>query len=173
MTIEYGNSELTHARRAYIAIRQNRRLRPPDSYYWEQVSDILCHAFCAFVAFRYGNSPIIYFSGLFLTLWTFMLICKFRSYDSWLQLVCFPGHLKSDQKRIRLEIAEDGLREYQGDIVSFASWKDVSGTAIDSDLLIITLSSGQEAIIPRVSFGISELNLEEVRSEIDRRCIKL
>ena len=44
---------------------------------------------------------------------------------------------------------------------------------IEGDLLVVSLSSGQEAIIPRVSPGIAEVDLEEVRGEIERRRTKI
>ncbi len=172
MTIEYGNSDMTFAKRAYVAGRERCDRSSRGTYYFEWLCAIGLPAFCAFVAFRYGNAPIIYISGLILGIQAFKRICLFRSFDTKLHDNCHPGHLSGEQKRIRLEIADEGIREHQGDIVSFAPWKDVTGTMIEGDLLVISVSSGQEAIIPRVSPGISEVNLEEVRGEIERRRTK-
>lgn len=167
MTIEYGNSEITQAKRTFITLRRNPALIPRSKYYWNQFLDIAVHAICAVAMFAAGSSFI--FFGVLLTIWTFMLVSKFRTYDDWLYRLSFPGNLSSDQKRIRLELADDGMREHQGDVVAFAPWKDVTDTMIEDDLLVIFLSSRQEALIPRKSFGISELNLEEIRDGIERR----
>ena len=172
MTIEFGNSDFTFANRAYVAGRERGDRSTRATYYFEWLCAIGLPAFCAFVAFRYGNAPIIHISGLILSIQAFRRICVFRTFDTKLFENCHHSHLSAEQKRIHLEIADDGIREHQGGIVSFAPWKDVTGTMIEGDLLVISLSSGQEAIIPRVSPGIAEVDLKEVRGEIERRRTK-
>lgn len=169
MTIQYGNSDYTFAKRNFVKILKHPHRMTPGMFYQDRFLDIGTHGMCAFIALSYGERPLVVFAGIILAAWTFMLICKFRSYDVWLRNAYFPKGLSSEQKRIRLELAEDGIREHQGDVVSFAPWKDVSATMIEEDMLVITLSSRQEALVPRISDGISELNLEKIRDEIERR----
>ena len=169
MTIEYGNSEFTHSHRALMVARARGALCPRGRYYWQSTFPIIVAGLGAFSAFSCGGSPLFLLIGFMLTGHAAELLYRWRPYDRWLNNLFFPGTLNGDQKRIRLEIADDGLHEHQGDIISFAAWNDVADTILDGDLLVIKLSSGQEALIPRKSFGISELNLEDIRNEIDRR----
>ena len=171
MTIEYSNSEFTQSHRALMTTRAKGLLCPRGRYYWNTFFPIVLFGVGAFSAFTHGGSPLFLILGFMLTGHTVELLYRWRPYDRWLHNLFFPEHLNGDLRRIRLEIGVDGLREHQGDIVSFAPWKDVVDTILEGDLLVIKLSSSQEALIPAKSFGISELNLEDVRSEIDRRRI--
>ena len=171
MTIEYGTSEFTQAHRTLMALRASGTLRPRGRYYWETLLPIFASGAGAFAAFRCATSPTFLIIAFMLAAYTVELLYRWRPYDRWLQNLFFPPHLNGDLKRIRLEIAEDGLHEHQGDIVSFAPWSGVLDTILEGDLLVIKLSSGQEAVIPRKSFGISELNLEEIRAYVDQRRI--
>ena len=172
MTIEYGNSDFTFATRAHLASIQRYSQTSRQNYYFEWLLAIGVPAFSVFVAFRSGEALIIHVAGFILALQTLKQACGFRPFDRSVRKAFFPAHLSAEQKRIRLDISDDGIREHQGDIVSFAPWKDVTGTMIEGDLLVISLSSGQEAIIPHVSPGIAEVDLEEVRGEIERRRTK-
>ena len=155
-----------------MATRQKGLLCPRARYYWNSLSTIVFIGLGACAAFVASSiSPLFLILGFALTGGTVELLFRWRPYDRWLHNLFFPGHLNGDLRRIRLEIRDDGLHEHQGDIVSFAPWKDVVDTILEGDLLVIKLSSSQEALIPAKSFGISELNLKDVRSEIDRRRI--
>ena len=169
MTIEYSNSESTHTQRALMVARARGTLCLPGHYYWQSTFPIIVAGLGAFSAFSCGGSPLFLLIGIMLTGYAVELIYRWRPYDHWLHNRYFSNSLEGEQKSIRLKIADDGLHEHQGDILSFAAWKDVSDTILEGDLLVIKLSSGQEALIPRKSFGVSELNLEDIRNEIDRR----
>jgi hypothetical protein len=169
MTIEYGNSEVTHSQRALMLAQARGALCPSNRYYSQITIPIIASGLGAYSAFSCDGSPLFLLIGCMLTGHTAELLYRWRSYDRWLNSLFFPSTLKTDEKRIRLDIEDNGLHEHQGDVVAFAVWKDVVDTILDTELLVIKLSSGQEALIPRQSLGISELNLEEIRSEIERR----
>jgi hypothetical protein len=169
MTVEYGNSELTQAQRALMEHRRRGLVCTRSTYYRETALPVVLAGLAAYAAYLGAESPFLLLIALGFTGITTALIYRWRSYDRWLHSTYFPPHLDRKQKLITLEIADDGLHEQHGDIVSFAPWHAVTGTAIQEDLLIIKLSNGHEAVLPRQSSGLPDLNLDEIRNEIDRR----
>ena len=172
MTIEYGNSESTFAKRGLMTAKQRGFACPRSRYYLDSLTPIILNALAAVAVFSCGSQGPFLILGCMLLGSAAGMLWRFRLYGRWLHTAFFPKGLRSDMKRIRLEITDRGLHEHQGDIVSFAPWKDVSETFLEDDLLVIKLSSGQEAIIPRTSSGISELDLEAIRREIESRRIQ-
>lgn len=107
MTIAYGNSDFTLANRAYVAGSERCDRSARVTYDFEWLCAIGLPAFCAFVAFRYGNPPIIHLSGLILSSQAFRRRCMFRFFDTKLYENCHCGHLSNEQKRICLGIAAE------------------------------------------------------------------
>ena len=169
--IEYGTSEYVWARYAYAIARRNGELYSRRYYYFLTAWPIVwigLGAFSAFSALSLGGSMFFLLIGLILGILMLKSLVKIRSYGRALEETYFPRYLDRDQTKFLLEISNEGIREYQGSIVLSAAWRDVVSTSLEDDLLIISLKGLRRIIIPRTSFGVSDLELVNVRNEIEQ-----
>ncbi len=169
VSIEYGNSQVTHCRRRFIFTRDHNSICSRGSYYWQISVPIIASVLGAFAALSSSGSPFHVLIAIFLIGYTAHLLFQWKKYSRWIDDAFFPTHRTSDERKIILDLAADGLRERQGDVIAFAPWKDVVRSEITDDLLIIYLSSDQEAIIPRRSLNLPAVDLEAIQAEIEKR----
>lgn len=171
MTVEYGLSEFLLARYGYVIARQRGEIYSKRRYYFSAIWPIILiglGAISAFSAVSSGGSLLFLLMGFILAIEAIKSVVRTKSHARVLEDLYFPRHLGRDQIRVRLEISNTGIRECQGEVVLSAGWRDVVSTNLEQELLIITLRGFQQIIIPRSSFGISELDLEDIRNEVER-----
>lgn len=169
VSIEYGNSQVTHCRRQFIVYRDRNWICSRGTYYWQISVPIIASALGTFAALSSRESPFHVVIAIFLIGYTAHLLFQWKRYSRWIDETYFSARYTSDERKIVLKIAADGLREHQGDVTAFAPWKDVVSSEIKDDLLIIHLSSDQEAIIPRKSLNLPPVDLEAIQAEIEKR----
>jgi len=75
-------------------------------------------------------------------------------------------------RKHRLEVSEKGLNEFVEGIESFAPWSSVHTFAIVRDVLIVQLSAGLFAMVPRYSLAQSSATVEQFVDELRRRGVR-
>lgn len=78
---------------------------------------------------------------------------------------------ESPSKPIRLEVSDQGLREIDGEIVSFAPWEAVKSYWLFHKVLGIELASGQSALIPVATIVSGAEQADAVIGELKKRGI--
>ena len=171
MIIEYRVSEYLWTRYGYTLARRRGEPYSRRRYYFLAVWPIVLlalGAFSAFSALSTGGSIIFLLIGFMLGVMIIKGLASLRSHERAIEETYFPRHLDRDGSVIRLEISDTGLREFQSEMVLSVGCGDIVSTNLEEDLLIISLKGLRKLVIPRSSFGFSDLDLERVRDEVDR-----
>jgi hypothetical protein len=75
-------------------------------------------------------------------------------------------------KAIRLEVLDEGLRETDGGVVSFAPWGTVKSYWVFRKVLCIELANGQSALIPVATLAGGSEHAEVLIDELKKRGIQ-
>ncbi|MGE5523881.1 MAG: YcxB family protein [Rhodospirillaceae bacterium] len=78
---------------------------------------------------------------------------------------------KSEARRIRLDVSDDGIREFDGDVSSFAPWQSVKSYWLFRGVICLNLSSGQAALIPVATLVGGPYQVELLMQELKARGI--
>ena len=170
MTIEYRVSEYHWARYGYALARRRGDPYSRRRYYflvaWP-IGLLGLGTFSAFSALSNSGSPVFLLIGFILGIVTLKSLITLRSYGRAIEDTYYPRHLDRDGVRVRLEISDSGIREWQGDVLLSAAFPDVVSTDLEGELLHISLTGLRRIVIPRSSFGVPDLDLESVRATIE------
>ncbi len=171
MTVEYCVSEYHWARYNYVLARRSGDFRTRRYYYFLVAWPVVwigLGAFSAFTALSNGGSLIFLLIGFIFIVSMLKNLFKIKSYNRAIEESYLPRFPDREQIKVRLEISKTGISERQGDVVLSARWPDIVSISLEEDLLIISLRGLRKVIIPRSSFGFSDIDLKEVRNAIEQ-----
>ncbi len=75
-------------------------------------------------------------------------------------------------KPIRLEVSDQGLREIDGEVVSFAPWGTVKNYWVFRKVLCIEFANGQSALIPVATIASGSEQADVLIDELEKRGIQ-
>ena len=161
MEFHYTTSDLVFCRRTELTLARISKI----NYYYK-------HAALPLVTLPAGIVLLFTTHYDLFALWVMLMagsfLAKVKPYDRLYREICYPAGTDGTTMPVTLHLARDGMKEEVMGVSSFAPWGSVVDAVIMEDLLMIRLSSKQQALIPRRPVGMPELNLEEIRDHILR-----
>jgi hypothetical protein len=157
LILEYEVGPLEHAAlRAFLELKNSSTLSWPDyrTYVWGIVVLLLA----MFTAYK-AELPALLAGFAAILLWNvYSMLTLARRYKKTLE----KNLSKIPTRRVRLEISEDGIREFTSDVECFAPWRAVKGFAKYQETLFIELADGKSALVPSKSLSDESSSIEDV-----------
>ncbi len=169
--LEYSLSMHDWARHGYEEALVRGDVKSRSRYYYVSVFPVLSFMFGAIAAFMtvgLGGSPLFLIVGLLLTGATLRGFFDFKPYSRAIEDTFFPRNTDRTPETVRLAFSREGLMECQGLITLSVPWSEVLSSSATEDYLVIRLRGLRRVLVPKCSQGFGELNLEEVRQEVNR-----
>lgn len=164
MTLRYKNTPLDIAEYGYLVTRGLPGYRTQRYYYYSgYVTWLALWAYSFYVTVASLQSIFV---ACVLVVLLSLQFRHFSFFDSYLRQHFLNASRSTTTKEVELHLDERGLTDTENGIVSFAPWGSVDNAEIRGDLLLIRLSSGQYAVIPRATLEPPNITLEQVLNEV-------